>query len=132
MEMANPARYAVIDRKNGQVVCEGASHVCARCLGVTYESFFTLASRSKNGKWRYRIERIDKEPDTAALARSWDTMRKQWKMELAHIPYPCQGCMVRSICEFQDTYCQRWKRWYQAEHDRVAALLRREAKGIVR
>ena len=128
MEMAKPAWYAVIDRKNGQVVCEGSSHVCARCLGVTYESFFTLASRSKNGKCKYRIERIDGKD----FEQSWDEMRIQLKRSLVRIPYPCKGCMLRSICEFQDTYCQRWKRWYQAEHDRVAALLRREAKGIVR
>ena len=125
--MAKSAKYVVRNRETGQVVCEGTSHWCAKSLGITYESFLTMSSRSKSGKWRYLVERIYVEE----FAQSWDQMRNRLKRELARIPYPCNGCMRRSVCEFQDTYCEKWKAWYMNEYEREAGRIRHGSTGAV-
>lgn len=126
--------YAVFDAKSGDLVASGTAEQCADQMGITIGSFWTFRHRSSNGHGTYHIESVElKDSSLQDAIKLWDDsfswLRERKKPEN---PYPCDGCMLRSICEFQDGFCEKWERWYQTEHERVSELLNTEAKRIVR
>lgn len=44
-------RYSVwLNKTDSLVVCHGTSLQCAKAMGITYDSFFTMQSRCRSGK----------------------------------------------------------------------------------
>ena len=133
--MGTPLKvYTVFDTKSEKMVAAGTAKQCAEQMDITEGSFWTFRHRSAKGQGSYRIEEVElKESGIDEIIKLWDDsfswLRDRKKPEN---PYPCDGCMLRSICEFQDSFCEKWERWYQVEHERVSGLLHTEARRIVR
>lgn len=132
--MGNPLKiYTVCDPMSGDILAQGSAEQCAEILGVTEKSFYTLRHWSNNGHGKYHIEAVEiHERDVENIIKLWDDSFS-WlrEREVTANPYPCDRCMRRSICEYQDTYCDKWEHWYQIEHERVSELLHQEARRIV-
>lgn len=107
------AKYIVTDRKTGRELVRGKAQQCAAALDMTYGSFLSMASRSKQGHTRYQIERTNGK----AKAPS---------------PYPCKGCVGVARCDHTGQCCDAWRRWFTANYDKAArqlrAALRKEAQ----
>ena len=126
--------YTVFEIKSGKMVAAGTAEQCAEQLGITIGSFWTFRHRSGKGQGPYKIDEVElRETGIDDIIKLWDDSFS-WLRDRSkpNNPYPCDGCMLRSICEFQDVYCGKWEGWYQTEHDRVAELLHNEARRIVR
>ena len=120
--MKHIARYVVTERKTGNVVAIGYADSCARRMGVSYESFLTMACRAKRGLGKYQVERQDDIPWKKEFAKNWDAAFGWYRASRKQ--YPCDGCMRRASCEFMDTYCPRWAEWFRAAHEAAAATLK--------
>lgn len=108
------ASYAVTERSTGKLVARGYSEECAAKMGITYGSFLTIASRARRGVGKFVVTRIENDNEMRECAKRWDEAFG-WFLEKMY-SYPCTGCMMRSICEFSDTYCKKWEAWYRYEH----------------
>lgn len=102
MDIAN---YIVTDRATGREVARGTAQKCAATLGMTYASYLTMASRSKQGRTRYQIERTNGKTKAPPL-------------------YPCGGCVYTARCDQTGQVCDAWRRWFTASYDNAARQLR--------
>lgn len=65
------------------------------------------------------------EPWSAEAARRWDRMFGGHR--LAGRRAPCAHCASKPACDYADSYCPAFARWYAAAYDAAAAEVRRLA-----
>ena len=103
------AKYIVTDRATSRELIRGTAQQCAAALDMTYGSFLAAASRSKQGRTRYQIERTNAKTKSPPL-------------------YPCKGCVWVARCDHTGQCCDAWRRWFIANYDNAARRLRAAAQ----
>lgn len=130
--MSSPLKvYTVLEPKSGKIIAAGTAEQCANQMGITVGSFRTFRSRSGRENATYQIDEVEiRETGLDDMIKLWDDSFS-WLRDRHRPanPYPCDGCMLRSICEFQDSFCEKWERWYQAAHDAAAEHLKARGGG---
>ena len=116
--------YTVYDRKTGKQLARGSSRQCAAALGVTYQTFLTLSCRSAKGMTPYRVEIADnRDSGNRQAVAQWNRRIHLPAMARKILPYPCNDCAHRSLCEAMDSACRLWRQWYASAYNHAARRL---------